>query len=418
MNNLFVKFIGITLAILFFTILTAPQSFAIIKLPLLFIVIAGILIAGLANKFKIDFATLAYYLSFSIIVIIWLLIGVIKGAPMAAIIDYFRLYIVFMWIYALIVFFVSNMDYEKYFPILVGSAAISIALINFLVTGDAFLGLESIPIYLKTEMLLEVGIHKGYVQLNSLNIGMLSFITPFLISIWLSKSVRNRPIILIAIVLSFLAILLSSRRAILFIVFLAPFLTYIVCKLTQGVCVLKPVLNLYLIVITLAVIFLVLINFYNSLIYEGFIERVLEVFTYKGYEVRSTQGDSLLTGFFYNIFLGSGFGGQVDIVRNLERPWIFELTYSQMLFNFGLIGMTFWIALFPTFVFIVITRLRVFSGDKRIYNAMLVGFVSVILVSWTNPYLGSFDYLFILSIIPFIMSSVNIKKSLFPLGVK
>jgi len=420
MSGPFIKFIGITLSILFFMILVFPQSFATMKLIFLVVLVVGVLIViSLPGKFKIDITTLLYYLGFSIIIITWSLLSIIKGNSMVAIIDHLRLYIIFMWIYALIVVFISNINYEKYFLILMSSAAISIALVNFYITIDVFLELNSLSTSIKKEMLLEVGIHEGYIQLNSLNIGMLSFITPFLISIWISDSVHRNTVISVATFISILVILLSSRRTIIFIVLLTPFLTYIVSKLTQEISLLKPVLRLYLIFLALTVIFLVIIYFNYPLIYEGFVERILEVFTSDGQEIRRVQNEFLLEGFLNNSSLGSGFGGLVDFVRNSERPWLFELTYSQMLFNFGLIGMAFWIMLFSTFTFVAIMKLRVFSGEKSIYNAMLIGLTSTVLVTSTNPYLGSsFDFIFMLSIIPLIISSINIKKSLFSTGVK
>jgi hypothetical protein len=405
------RFTKIVLSMAFFFILIMPQSFPEIKLFFLFLSIVGILVSfSLIEEFKVDFVTLMYYVYFSIIIIIWAFLSLIKGNPVIAIIDALRLYIVFMWSYALIVVYISNVNYEKYLPVIFSLAAIIIASINFYVVGDAVLELDSIPNFIKNEMLLEIGIHEGYTQLNSLNIGILSFITPFLISILLLNPKRNPYIVIVALFVSILAVALASRRAILFIIFLAPFLAYMASKLAQGVNIGKPMRRFYLILFVFIATLLSLLYLYHPIIYEGLMDRLFEVFTSDGHRLRNLQSEQLIQGFSNNFILGSGFGGQVDIVRNSERPWVFELTYVQMLFNFGLTGMVSWFILFSTFFFIAIMKIRTFSGEKSEYISMLVGLVSVLIVSWSNPYLKSFDYIFILSIIPLIISSINRKK--------
>ena len=92
------------------------------------------------------------------------------------------------------------------------------------------------------------------------------------------------------------------------------------------------------------------------------------------------------------------------MIRSDERPWTFELTYSRLLFNAGLLGMGLLLLFFCTYLLLTLRKIR-HSAHASIHVSMLTGFLTVLIAAASNPYLSSFDFLFALSIIPLILNS-------------
>jgi O-antigen ligase len=111
-----------------------------------------------------------------------------------------------------------------------------------------------------------------------------------------------------------------------------------------------------------------------------------------------------MAGLSEHFFWGSGFGGVADVVRSDERPWTFELTYSRLLFNGGLIGFGLLMLFYLAYLILALRKIRQ-SFHAPIYISLLTGFLSVSIASVSNPYMSSFDFLFVLSIIPLILNS-------------
>ena len=141
----------------------------------------------------------------------------------------------------------------------------------------------------------------------------------------------------------------------------------------------------------------------NYLDFEKSIERGVGVFSDDD-GARLSQADLLFKAFIEQPILGSGFGGTIDLIRNAERPWIFELTYLQMLFNFGFLGILGLASLFY-FQYVKIHRN---SKDEFLFNpvekSMACGFAFLLLGAISNPYFGSFDFLLTIGVLPFLAS--------------
>ena len=81
---------------------------------------------------------------------------------------------------------------------------------------------------------------------------------------------------------------------------------------------------------------------------------------------------------------------------------MYELTYYQMLFNLGAVGMTVLGALFAVYLTAVVRLLRQFKDGSAIPFALLVGFCSLVVGAYADPYFGGFDSLFFAGLLPYL----------------
>ena len=175
--------VPVVLILFFLMVFIAPQSFALIKLPLLSIVIILIIAGVYRGKYKIKSpSVILYYCIFSVFTLIWTIVGLYRGNAEQAVMDAIRVYIVFMWIYAILTIYISNTNYQKHLDFFFSATILGIGFFSFYLLADTFFHLNLIGEYVKEQMLLQIGIHKGYIQMNNVNIGMLCFLLPFIFS--------------------------------------------------------------------------------------------------------------------------------------------------------------------------------------------------------------------------------------------
>jgi hypothetical protein len=114
-------------------------------------------------------------------------------------------------------------------------------------------------------------------------------------------------------------------------------------------------------------------------------------------EARIQQINALYDGFTEMPILGSGFGrGVFDVVRSEERPWLYEMTYNLMLYNTGIIGI---LVYFGCLYWIYRTGLQIvnkYPKEKMILLPLLVGMSNFLIANITNPYFGSYDFMWTL----------------------
>lgn len=404
--------------LLFLLMLVVPQSFATIKAPMLFVVLLYVVSYLALGRLKLySPEVINYYFLLAFLSLFWVLIGAVNDSDVRALSDAFRLYVVFSVIYVLLIIYVSNRDFYNIVIPVITLSAILIALISFYTVIDAAYNFESIPLFIKEEMYLQAGIHSGYTQLNNINIGMYCFLIPFLFSFFIMNKGKANLITLFALLLSILAVFIASRRMVIFLVVLAPFLCVIVdlfITARLNVALLVKVLIIYL-VMAISVLVMLSINYYFNLFdTAGVIDRISDALIFDAESARETQFLSLIDGFYKNPIIGSGFGGETAVTRSVERPWNYELTYSKLLFNAGIIGVLLIFSLFFYYICMAFKMLRINNKQHSINASLMVGFFSVLIASASNPYLGSFDFLFVLSIPPLIISLIKKERRIGP----
>lgn len=410
LSNTAKTFLKVSTAILFLLAFMVPQSFAYIKVPFLGFSLVAIIIGMIRNEWKINNPLFfPYYAVFGSMTIIFSFIGLLRGNPEEAIFDSIRLYFVFMWIYFILALYISNTNYQKHIDQIFCISAIGISATAFYTLLNSLYSLNWISDDVASEMLLEVGIREGYIQMNNVNVGMFTFIIPYLLSRIIIDRINAGYTLIFCLVLSVVAAILASRRIVIIVFFLAPILTYVISRVI-GIRkheVLKRAFLFYLSVcLGITLLSLYFYNYFPAA-YEGFVHRLADVFTKDETSPRQEQHVALLQGFFNYPLFGSGFGGLVDSIRSEERPWTFELTYSRILFNSGIIGFSLLSAFYIYYVVATLGKIKR-SDHKTIYVPLLVGFFCVLIASASNPYLSSFDFIFVLSIIPLILNTRDV----------
>lgn len=130
-----------------------------------------------------------------------------------------------------------------------------------------------------------------------------------------------------------------------------------------------------------------------------------ELFSGGGY-ARTEQAAALLEGARESNGLGVGHGVGVDYNRSFKFPWRYELVWHASLLRVGLLGALVYVSVF---VYYVLSFLRAWLR-REVSDAQaffFAGFAAALVASNTNPYLESFSmqWMFILPVVHFLVSS-------------
>jgi hypothetical protein len=215
--------------ILFFLMMFAPAAWQFIKIPLVIIAVALLLLHYKRNiRKKMNITVVVWFAILLSYGIIWSFIGAIRGNPGSS--DAFRLNVIWVVLYALYVFYIDSI--EK-FNSLVNTmiwATLAISIYNIAILLSAFDIIPNVNIFLKIDddLTSDIGIHAGFIQMVSNNIGSLTFLTPFLIALYAMKGRSlfgfSKILLLLSVILSIIAVLISGRRALWIELLATPFL--------------------------------------------------------------------------------------------------------------------------------------------------------------------------------------------------
>lgn len=377
------------------SIIAFPRSFSEIKLILILLVLFHMLIRIDLARTNIPQTVVIFYAVQVTIGGIAAFVALINGNEIQAIVEGLRLKVIFSFLIALLLIYISTFSVNV---ILHNSVLISgflISLINIIYVVSSYFELDIVSTALRDELLLRVGFHDGYVQLTSHGIGMLFFIIPYLLTFALIKKQNNKSnhSVYIVLILTLVCAAISGRRALWLAVIMTPvfFLIGLILVNSWSLIRLKAV-GAMLIIVSCAF----LITALNvDLTYT--LRHILLAFSAD--DPRSVQEEYLIKGILDNFWFGSGFGGELGIIRSYDAPWLFELSYHQMLFNYG-------IFLFAAYVvslaFIFYRAIKVIkhsvNGVDRYLFAVTIGVSMLFVGSYSNPYLGSFDFLFVVGL--------------------
>ncbi len=400
-----------SLKFLFFVLLTLmlsfPKSFAVIKIVILAFMFSMVflhIVLGGVRRFSLDI--IFFYLVFILLAVIWLIVGLLNDGYAIALGDAFRLYVVFSLIFLVLYLWLENFDY---LPLIFSSIMVSTIIIFafcFLSIFEALYSVSLFPDFLRVELNVMAGGHEGHFQLGNNSVNSLFFTVPFLLSALVCSSElskRYRFLFFVSLVLGVIAVLLAGRRALMLILLMVPFLAVFFRRISgvssieggRGVGKIIFVFTFFAVCVG-GVILLAGLNVNQAA------ERIESAFA--GDSVRVDQFISLWKGFTDSPLLGSGFGGSVDVIRSEERPWMYELSYMQLLFNGGLLGFSLITGCIGFFYLKALFVIKNFSLYRAEAISTLVGVLVFCVGSATNPYFSGFDSLFLLGFIPLIAS--------------
>ena len=240
---------------------------------------------------------------------------------------------------------------------------------------------------------------------------------PLLFSIFIigekfyNKIKINKYIFLLILILVVFTSVISGRRALWFSIFLTialmKYFTSFYSNL-KNTNFDKNVFKLFFALFLLGTVYLS-----SKINIDDFKNKFTEEFNTENQTVRQEQSKALIAGFYNNPLLGTGFGKGVNsVVRNIEKPWTYELTYHVILYNTGIIGFIFFIALILYPIYWSITLIK--KTKDILILPILCSYVVILLNSTSNPFFtSSFDFQWMLFLPIGILNrlELNFKKS-------
>lgn len=404
-NSSFMLCINIVNISLLAILMIIPRSFVLVKMIfiILFLVSNFIYINAKKTKLRVPMDILLFYLFLSIIGGVWSLIGLHNDGNYVGVIDNVRLMIIWSFAYLIIYVILYNSSDLKIFHYAILVASIAIPIINFVGFVDSYYKLFLLPNFIRVELDLFIGIHDNYVQITSHNIGTLFFTVPYLLTIYFLKDNKKLKNIwfYIAIVLSIFLLIASGRRALWFGVVLSPFILYFIFILSRNVNLIRHhIINRSFILFLIMLLYLL---FFTNI---DFVKYISSAFSSE--DERTIQIGFLLNKFYEYPYFGTGYGVEAGYIRNEERPWIYELSYFQMLFNYGIVGMSLIVGLIIVYFNKAISNLKILESNHSVKSGLTVGLCVFFIGTYSNPYLGSFDFLLFLGVLP-MLAVINTK---------
>jgi hypothetical protein len=385
---------------------TFVQSFVAIKLSFLAIFLfAALLNVAFQRTVRVYPRLIYFYLVITITGILWAFVGMTSpGTYSMGITDALRLYTLWSAAFLLLYTLLRSQSSLQHMHWALVLAGILISLMNFAGVIDQIGQFGLIPESVSEPLHQGVGINEGYIQITSRNIGSLFFLVPYLIALQVradsveAKSFSTKCCLALCLILT----VISGRRALLLVVALTPFMIIVVSLLSGNLKLIKIGARRLFVAYTLilaagAGTLVIQPKVLTDLLYVQHIEDAFSTA-----DERSLQMPFLVEGFKTSPIIGSGFGASAGYQRNVERPWIYELTYYQMLFNSGVLGVAILIVLLSIYSIFIASIFRKFKANSAIPFGLLIGIVSLLIGANSNPYLGSFDLLFFVGVFPFL----------------
>lgn len=366
--------------VLFFFVLVVPNSFRSITVPL-FLLLGILLIFCMQsfNKYLIWVWLLGSFVTF-----LYLLIGV-SSSGLNAINQVVFVYVVSPFIWILILSFVfANYNIQSILRIVfyfsfIGALSVPFFVAYFLLYGaDGLTWLIAVP---------NVQLESGYAGVTMHVLGPLAFI---IAGYFAAPKIIHNPLLRYGIAFVFIvAVVLSGRTALFLSLFIGVFSFFLFRHRINLHSVFYFTITSF--IISLCIYWLsTAFNFDLFVLFDAHFHKILE----GGGQARILQADALTHGIYSNLLLGSGHGVGVDIIRNDDFPWRYELLYLATLYRVGLVGLI--VYSLPIF-FIIKGYLSASRSESQSWLGLcdkfiFVGFITGIVISATNPYLESFEF--------------------------
>jgi hypothetical protein len=388
---------------------TFVQSFVLLKLAFILLFVASAALGVAAARKLVAYPRLVvFYALLAAAGMAWSIVGLFHhGNHVTGVADALRLYAVWSAAFLLLFTLLRAEPSRGLRPLHLAmvTAGILIAAVNLFGLVDQILGWGLMSDAVRVELDQFIGIHDGYVQITSQNIGTLFLIVPYLLFLQLraDAGAANTWVTRAALAVCLLLTLLSGRRALWLAVAFSPFtilaLTLATGSLQQLHRWARRGLLAYCAIGVLGAGLVVVLPDRGPAI--GGIEYLKAAFSSQ--DERSIQRPHLVDGFKEAPVLGSGFGAAVRYLRDYERPWTgYELTYFQMLFNLGSVGVLLLGSLFASYLWLVLRTIRRHREGSAVPMALLVAFCSLLVGAYSNRYFGSFDLLFFVGLLPYL----------------
>ena len=346
-----------------------------------------------------------FYLCIGEAGVVWAFVGLLHhGNYDQGVLEALRLYVLWSAAFVVLYTLLRAGSSLRIFHTAIVTAGILIPLINFVGLYDQFSDTRLISEGIRQQLNMRIGFGNGFIQITSRNIALMFLIVPYLLSLQFRADAGKSNSILtkVALVLSLILVAVSGRRGLWIVVALTPCTILLLSRLTGSYGLMKVGGRRFLLACAAAGVVGLssLLILPQSAVDVGSINHLQRAFSSE--DERTIQKPYLVEGFMNSPVFGSGFGASAGYARSDERPWTYELTYYQMLFNLGIVGVTALGVLFSVYFVRVARLLRQFKHGSTVPFALLVAYCSFFVGAYSDPYFGSFDLLFFVGLLPYL----------------
>jgi hypothetical protein len=389
---------------LFFMMLFVPTAYNPVKGALLGIVLVGIVVSMvLTGRLGLHRHVLVATFAFAAIGAFFIVRGHIAGAPGA--LGMFNVYVTWPIVYTILVAGAASRRTLRDLVRLLVVAADAVAAYSIIFVLWAA-GRWPDALYYAFDQGQVVGFYGSYVEFGLYSTSTLLFVVPFLFGALLVFPKDGAPVrrwmLWVSLALNLVTVLLTGRRALLVLVPLAPAIALVfrswltpVAKRQSRRIVRHALWGGG----ALAVLAVVVIASLGGLAPAGFVDMVATGFQFDTDPVamlRRDQFRALVTGWLDNPLLGTGHGMPASVIRSVDMPWAYELSYMALVFHTGVLGT---LAYASGLLWIVATAYRAARAgwsEAPETVATLVGTTIFLAANATNPYLEKYDYLWVI----------------------
>lgn len=385
-----------------------PTALQGIKVILLFLVLMGFLIyiVGKPSQIRYSKHILLWSLLFSVVGLIWSFYGETRANPGAH--RVLTVMAIYPLLFALLGFYWRKDDAKKLKNAFIWIGFLLI-LSQALYIGSS-LGYDGGFIYnLMQSLYGDIAVidqGEDYFLFTLPNVSSLIFLLPFYFIGFLFDSKFNIKYLLLFFS-SVVVVLLTGRRAAYLSFMISNVLIFSV--IGTGYFISKrnvPKINRGQIILFSIglILFVFIIIFIGLQKWDLVFEDIQSIFNFESNASnleRKYQFEALITGIQQNVLFGSGAGAAAGYARSLEQPWAYELSYVALLFQYGLLGFIIYTA---GILYLVWWQIRFIFNTTIEYQSrifvlsFLAGFLSLLVANATNPYLGKFDYMWVIFI--------------------
>ncbi len=234
-----------------------------------------------------------------------------------------------------------------------------------------------------------------------------SFIMAYLYAFQKSDSdsieAQSRSLLWVLMILCFVTLLVSGKRGFWLSAILAFPFTFVVCHMTsvRRISIRSTLSVMFPLMIAMLLGFIV-IGFLLEIDYQNVIDNLITGFNFTDQTNSSafrryTQFLALIDGWTGSPLIGAGHGAMAgDKVGNELQPWAYELQYLALLFQTGLVGFFIYSSSVFWLLYQMIRLSKRYHDLARLMIPSAVGLLSFLTANATNPYLGKFDYLWVI----------------------
>jgi O-antigen ligase len=245
-----------------------------------------------------------------------------------------------------------------------------------------------------------IGFYNSFTEYSTYNMSSLLFTVPVIFTLWITKlntEYLSKLTYLLVCLLILILMIVSGRTIFqLNLVFILFINFFMIKKYRKNNF---DIIGLSIILFFSVLLALIIINYIYEIDIQLIISAIKGKFDFKASSntsggIRGSQFKVLIEGWQEKPLFGWGEG--VGAGDKAEGSWAYELVYVARLFQTGIIGTI----LYFSFIFWIIYRCMIIINKKnhlsKITYSILNGFICFMIANATNPYLGKFDYMWVI----------------------